>query len=109
MLCFKIVKDTYIQTMQFKILHRVYNCNYNLFTWGISQTQSCESCQGVDNLEHYFYYCQDVKSFWENVSEWLAVNMNINKTFTVLEVLLGLINLNRKFFYMVNLVVLLGR
>ena len=26
MLCFKIVKDTYIiQTMQFKILHRVYN------------------------------------------------------------------------------------
>ena len=96
-LCFKIVKDTYIQTMQFKILHRVYNCNYNLFTWGISQTQSCESCQGVDNLEHYFYYCQDVKSFWENVSEWLAETMNINKTFTVLEVLLGLINLNPKF------------
>ena len=108
-LCFKIVKDMYIQTMQFKILHRVYNCNYNLFTWGISQTQSCESCQGVDNLEHYFYYCQDVKSFWENVSEWLAVTMNINKTFTVLEVLLGLINLNPKFFYMVNLVVLLGK
>ena len=35
--------------------------------------------------------------------------MNINKTFTVLEVLLGLINLNPKFFYVVNLVVLLGK
>ena len=102
-------RHVYTDYMQFKILHRVYNCNYNLFTWGISQTQSCESCQGVDNLEHYFYYCQDVKSFWENVSEWLEVNMNINNTFTVLEVLLGLINLNPKFFYVVNLVVLLGK
>ena len=71
--------------------------------------QSCESCQSVDNIEHYFYYCQDVIAFWENVSEWLAVNMNISKAFTVLEVLLGLINLNPKFFYVVNLVVLLGK
>ena len=35
--------------------------------------------------------------------------MNISKAFTVLEVLLGLINLNPKFFYVVNLVVLLGK
>ena len=63
------------------------------------------------NIEHYFHYCQDVKAFWENVSEWPAVNMNISKAFTVLEVLLGLIeiNLNPKFFYVVNLVVLLGK
>ena len=92
MLCFKIVKDMYRQTMQFKILHRVYNCNNNLYTWGINETHSCGSCQGVDNLEHYFYYSQDVKAFRENVSEWLAVNINISKAFTVSQVLLGLIN-----------------
>ena len=30
MLYLKIVKYTYIQIMKFKILHQVYNCNYNL-------------------------------------------------------------------------------
>ena len=56
---FKICRDTYIQTLQYKILHRVLNCNYNLYLWKINDNSMCEICKFLDTIEHYlFQKCQ---------------------------------------------------
>ena len=50
----KVTFDTYLITMQFKILHRVYNCNHNLYVRKIKESTQCNFCQSIDNLEHFF-------------------------------------------------------
>ena len=40
----KTVIDTYLVTLQFKILHRVYACNYKLFQWKIKDSPECFVC-----------------------------------------------------------------
>ena len=49
----KITFDTYLITLQYKILHRVYNCNHNLYMWNIKESAQCTFCPCVDNLEHF--------------------------------------------------------
>ena len=83
----QIVIDTYLITMQFKILHRVFNCNYKLYLWNIKTSPNCCICQKVDNLEHFFYYCEETQDFWRQVEKWLSkVNVK-NVELTVLEIL----------------------
>ena len=102
----KIVIDAYLITMQFKILHRVFSCNYKLFLWNIKTSPNCDTCQQVDNLEHYFYYCCDVEHFWRQVENWLS-NITASKVkLTVLEVLLGFLNFDSDFYYAINYVII---
>ena len=78
--------------MQFKILHRVFSCNYKLLLWNIKTSPNCDPCQKVDNLEHYLYYCCDVEYFWRQVENWLSNIIASKVKLTVLEVLLGFLN-----------------
>ena len=37
----KLTKHSLLVTFQFKILHRIFNCNYKLFVWGIKSSPAC--------------------------------------------------------------------
>ena len=67
----KIVKTTNLISLQYKILHRVFNCNYKLFLWGIKHSSACIECNMTDNVEQYFYYCDTVKKFWDKIEIWV--------------------------------------
>ena len=109
LLASKIVTDTYLITMQFKILHRVCSCNYKLFLWNIKTSPKCDACQKVDNLEHYFYYCSDVEHFWMQVENWLSNIIASKVKLTVLEVLLGFLNFDSNFYYSINYVIIIAK
>ena len=55
---FKICRDTYIQTLQYIFLHRVLDCNYNLYLQKIKDNSMCEICKLVDSIEHYLFHCK---------------------------------------------------
>ena len=40
MLPFKILKEPYLQTFQYKVINRLINCNYNLHKWKISNSST---------------------------------------------------------------------
>ena len=101
--------DTYLITIQFKILHTVFSCNYKLFLWNIKTTPNCNACQKVDNLEHYFYYCCDVEHFWRQVENWLSNIIASKVKLTVLEVLLGFLNFDSDFYYAINYVIIIAK
>ena len=105
----KIVKDSYLISFQFKIIHRIFNCNYKLFVWKIKQSPQCPICEHIDNLEHYFYYCESSKLFWVQVEAWLKEKLLVNFNFTVLEILLGVINIDKSLFYTINYIILRGK
>ena len=69
---YKILLDSYLIILQYKIMHRVSTCNLNLHKWGIKPTPDCILCGQIDNLEHYFYYCKEVNTFWIQISDWLS-------------------------------------
>ena len=62
----QIVPDTYVQSFQHKIMHRLTNCNYNLFKWNTKGEPFCDYCYiYIDTIEHHFYLCGYCKLFWE--------------------------------------------
>ena len=105
---YKILLYSYLITLQYKTMHRVFTCNLNLHKWGINHLLTV-SCGQIDNLEHYFYYHKEVNTFWIQISDWLSTLFNISVNFAVLDILLGLINYTPKHFYLINYVILTGK
>ena len=105
----KVVLDTYLVTFQFKIIHRIFPCNYKLFIWNINDSPCCDLCGKTDNLEHHLYYCSDTDRFWTQVKQWLNNIFELKLDFTVLEVLFGLVNMEQKYWYMVNYIIIIGK
>ena len=38
----KLVSNSYLTNLQYKIIHRFFNCNYKLYVWNISDSPNCK-------------------------------------------------------------------
>ena len=45
---------TYLQSFQYKVVHRIINCKYNLYKWNIKENPFCIFCNHFDIIEHHF-------------------------------------------------------
>ena len=89
-----ICSDTFIQSQPFKLLHRYTNCNANLYKWKIIESPNCLDCGCFDTIEHFYFECDKAKSFWTNICILITTITDINIDFTILEVLLGILQEN---------------
>ena len=46
--------ETYLQSLQFKIIHRYFPCKYNRHLWNIVDDNKCEFCNDVDTFKPLF-------------------------------------------------------
>ena len=69
-LAFRLLRDTKIQTLQYKILMRIFPCNSKLFRWKIVYSPRCNFCYEIDSIEHYLYECNLVRKFWSAFEKW---------------------------------------
>ena len=67
---FRLLRDTKIQTLQYKILTRIFPCNQQLFKWKIIQSPRCSDCYEIDTIEHYFCECEIIQAFWDSFMKW---------------------------------------
>ena len=83
--------ETYLQSFQYKVIHRIINCKYNLYKWNIKENPFCIFCSHFDTTEHHFYLCGFSKLFWENVENWLVDLLKLSEklTFTICEIMFG--------------------
>ena len=88
-LIYKITKEPYLQSFQYKVLNRTINCRYNLYKWKIISSKTCNYCIQTDTIEHHFYYCSDSNNFWKEVTVWLYNITNIKFNFTICEIIFG--------------------
>ena len=100
-------KETFIQSLQYKILHRYFNCNYNLHIWKIKEASTCNYCNEIDTIEHFLFYCEKVTKFSGISAVFLSRMSNVNIEFTILEIVLGIHCIN-SYSYMCNFVILYG-
>ena len=84
--------DTYLQSLQFRIIHLYFPCKYNLHLWNIVGDNKCEFCNDVDILSHYFAECDSTVQFWKFLKRWFIRSFQFVINFTSLDVLLGIQN-----------------
>lgn len=87
---FKSVRETRLQSFQFRLAHRLITCNRLLFRYKIKQADTCAFCEGVDTLEHFFYQCPVSRRFWRTAFKWIraASGQDLSRL-TMKEILLG--------------------
>ena len=73
-------------------MHRLTNCNYNLYKWKLKEQPYCSYCKHNDTMEHHFYLCGFCKLFWEQVGNHIAVTFGLTESLnlTICEVMFGL-------------------
>ena len=54
-LLLRVVSDTYLMTLQYKILHRVYACNEQLHIWKKIELPLYKYYSNHKNLEHFSF------------------------------------------------------
>ena len=111
-LVYKITKEPYLQSFQYKILNRTLNCRYNLYKWKISSSPTCIYCTENDTIEDHLYHCNVTINFWREVSTWLYKINLIKLSFTVCEVIFGLCEASHTdgcIEFVFNYIILLGK
>ena len=67
---FYTVRDTKIQSFQYKIIPRIINCNKKLYEIKIKPSPLCDHCGSVDDIPHVFVLCPIVLLFWKYFYGW---------------------------------------
>ena len=69
--------ETYLQSLQFRIMHCYFPCRYNLHLWNIVGDNKCEFCNDADTLSHYFAECDSVVQFWKFLKKIVHSHLSI--------------------------------
>ena len=80
-LSFKTVRETKLQSFQYRIIHRSITCNKKLHDMKMKATPICDYCPATDNILHFFVYCPDVKQLWVSFYDWFNIKNNVGVRF----------------------------
>ena len=65
-------KDTKLRWFQYRLLHRILPSNKYLMKIGVKNNDNCDLCnQNTEDIEHLFWHCEKVQSFWSEVMGWI--------------------------------------
>jgi hypothetical protein len=82
--CFRnkvyIEKEIKLKEFNFKILHGILPCNYNLRRWKIRDSDECDLCARKQTIRHLLLECSYVQPLWNKLNEMYTINI----TFPVL-------------------------
>jgi hypothetical protein len=106
----EITHEPYLQSFQFKILHRKINCNYQLYVWKVKDSPACSFCQESDTIEHHLFICPKSRKFWDDLCYWLYNKLGIHVRFALCEIIFGFFNKeNLEHYKLFNLMIILGK
>ena len=105
---FETITDSFIQSMQYKIIHRIFNCNYNLHKWKIKSNPKCNFCDHIDTIEHFLFYCESCTNFWHTIEKWIHTSLGTRVHFTVLEIVFGYTQ-KTQLTHILNYIIIMGK
>ena len=103
-----VTRNTRLQSLQYKILHRIYPCNYWISKWEPNTNELCMSCNTPDTIQHYFYLCSDVYPMWSFFQNWWQTNMKTNVVLSESVIVFGIAPVTKENTAL-NLCILLGK
>ena len=83
-------QETRLRVLHWKLLHNIYPTNILLCKMNVARSNRCSYCPDeVDFIEHFFFYCPSIKSFWTEVEYSLTRRFDVNLKITIKEVMFG--------------------
>jgi hypothetical protein len=58
------MRSTEVQSLQFKILHRIFNCNAWLYKIKINDNPNCRFCTEIETIPHFFFAWNAFINWW---------------------------------------------
>ena len=89
-LAMKATKETRLRVLHFKILHNIYPSNVLLFKMGIKTSSRCDDCGELEFLDHMFFSCAKLLSFWRNINYKIEIIIGQDIQLTTNQALFGL-------------------
>lgn len=86
---FQSLRETKLQSFQFKILYRIIPCNCYLKQLRIKENDICNYCNTQDIIQHFLYDCPRVQSLWSQFCSWFNRETHIDLNVSPEEYLLG--------------------
>jgi hypothetical protein len=81
--------EPYLQSFQYRLIHRITPCNHWLHSMSITESPNCLLCQTDDTIIHYFIECGSVVDFWTAVGDWLSNLYRVQLNLDVPTILFG--------------------
>ncbi len=108
---YNVCQETALQSFQYKVFQRFYPCNYTLSVWYKDHNSECTICKnGVDYLEHFFYYCKETEKFWKSLQQWWHNTIETTIVLDPMSVLFGISNPdNDNTLHFINYCILYGK
>ncbi len=108
---FKTVRETKIQTIQYRIIHRIIPSNEWLYNIKIRDNNKSTFCPGIDTISHFFITCPKYKIFWKSWSTWWnSLSMtDISKCDNAEECILLGFGGNQDFIHALNVSILISK
>lgn len=86
------LRQTKMQTLQYKIHHRTLPCRKYLKTLCVFSDDSCPFCSWPDTILHFLCDCPDTRAFWDKIVVWLQRFANLDiSSLSAREVILGIL------------------
>ena len=101
-------RETQLQALHYRIIHRFLPCRKWLTDINITQSNKCETCENIDTIEHYIYFCNPVKNIWGQIEKWWNNISECKVILTKKHVIFG-IYYDLKYFKAINYVILLAK
>lgn len=74
---FQSTRETKLQSLQYKINHRISPCNVYLHQIRIKETDKCSFCNDRDTELHFFHSCEPVSRLWRQICSWFEAVQNL--------------------------------
>ena len=87
---FKCTNESYLQSLQWKIMHGIYTTGTTLQKMKIRQSDLCLFCGEIDTLQHFFFECSKVKCVWEEIGRHIESIANKYIPLSARKIIIGL-------------------
>ena len=107
---FMTTRETKLQTLQYKILHRIIPCQKWLFDQRVISSPYCARCSDncIDTILHHFIECRGLDNFWKSLETWWNNTSTLKVQLSKKHILFGMYYDNLDFSTL-NYVILLSK
>ena len=86
---YKITNITKLRDYQFRLYHKKIPTNKELKKWKIVNSSVCNFCNEEDNIEHFLFECQVIKTLWSDWKKEIENQFQIKATINLTRIVLN--------------------
>ena len=87
------VKETWLLSLQFKIVQNTLATNKRLCDWRIRQTSKCDYCEHEDTIVHYIWECHASQTIIANCLKTLKLENELETKLNLVQFIFGFNNI----------------